>query len=237
MSENNRHRRVASQMAERYGVDPEVFTRLIARESSWDPNAKGANGELGYTQIMLETGIDPGYGVKPISDRNDPIDNLRFGAEYLGALLREYDGDYSKALMAYNGGAGNVNKGTVSNAAQKYAAEVMSGKEVKTTSQPQVKPKPRPETQPESKPQIKPEPRPTGLVPQAEDKKGMAAIQKGIESLFAPKQKLRLEPPPGIKRFGRSGRMSPLSGTGIPGLGNIKRYSTPGGIESLYRGK
>jgi hypothetical protein len=226
MSENNRHRRVASQMAERYGVDPEVFTRLIARESSWDPNAKGANGELGYTQIMLETGIDPGYGVKPISDRNDPIDNLRFGAEYLGALIEYYDGDYSKALMAYNGGAGNVNKGTVSDAAQKYAAAVMSGKEVQT------KPKPRPS---ESKPQIKPAPRPTGLVPQAEDKKGMDAISKGIEDLLAPKQKLRLEPPPRIQRFGRSGRMSPLSGTGIPGLGNIKRYSTPGGIESLYR--
>ena len=232
MSENNRHRRVASQMAERYGVDPEVFTRLIARESSWDPNAKGANGEIGYTQIMLETGIDPGYGVKPINDRNDPIDNLRFGAEYLGALIKEYNGDYNKALMAYNGGPGNVNKGTVSDAAQKYAAAVMSGKEIQT------KPKPRPsETQPESKPQIKPAPRPTGLVPQAEDKKGMAAIQKGIESLFAPKRKLPLTAPPGIKRFGRSGRMSPLSGTGIPGLGNIKRYSTPGGIESLYRGK
>ena len=213
MSENNRHRRVASQMAERYGVDPEVFTRLIARESSWDPNAKGANGELGYTQIMLETGIDPGYGVKPINDRNDPIDNLRFGAEYLGALLREYDGDYNKALMAYNGGAGNVNKGTVSDAAQKYAAEVMSGKEVQT----------------------KPKPRPTDLVPQAEDKKGMAAISKGIEDLLAPKRKLPLGSPPRIQRFGGSGRMSPLSGTGIPGLGNIKRYSTPGGIESLYR--
>ena len=219
MSENNRHRRVASQMAERYGVDPEVFTRLIARESSWDPNAKGANGEIGYTQIMLETGIDPGYGVKPINDRNDPIDNLRFGAEYLGAMLREYDGDYSKALMAYNGGPGNVNKGTVSNAAQKYAAEVMSGKEVQTKSQPQIKPAPRP----------------TGLVPQAEDKKGMNAISKGIEDLLAPKKKLPLGSPPRIQRFGRSGRMSPLSGTGIPGLGIIKRYSTPGGIESLYR--
>ena len=165
MSENNRHRRVASQMAERYGVDPEVFTRLIARESSWDPNAKGANGELGYTQIMLETGIDPGYGVKPINDRNDPIDNLRFGAEYLGALVKEYNGDYNKALMAYNGGPGNVNKGTVSDAAQKYAAAVMSGKEVQT----------------------KPEPRPTGLVPQVADKRGMDAISKGIMDFLNPK--------------------------------------------------
>lgn len=222
MSENNRHRRVASQMAERYGVDPEVFNRLIARESSWDPNAKGANGELGYTQIMLETGIDPGYGVKPINDRNDPIDNLRFGAEYLGALVKEYNGDYNKALMAYNGGPGNVNKGTVSDAAQKYAAEVMSGKEVQT------KPKPRPESQPA--------PRPTGLVPQVADKRGMDAISKGIMDFLNPKP-LPLKAPPPLTRTRRSGRMSPLSGTGIPGLGNIKRYSTPGGIESLYRNK
>ena len=227
MSENNRHRRVASQMAERYGVDPEVFTRLIARESSWDPNAKGANGEIGYTQIMLETGVDTGYGVKPINDRNDPIDNLRFGAEYLGALVKEYNGDYSKALMAYNGGPGNVNKGTVSDAAQKYAAEVMSGKEVQT------KPKPRPS---ETQPQIKPKPRPTGLVPQVADKRGMDAISKGIMDFLNPKP-LPLKAPPPLTRTRRSGRMSPLSGTGIPGLGNIKRYSTPGGIESLYRGK
>lgn len=220
-SENNRHKRVASQMAERYGVDPEVFNRLITRESSWNPNAKGSEGEIGYTQIMAETGMNPGFGVTPIRDRNDPIDNLRFGAEYLGALIEEFDGDYIKALMAYNGGPNNVKKGTVSNAAQKYAAEVMSGKEVQT------KPKPRP--------QLKPEPRPTGLVPQAEDKKGMDAISKGIEALFAPKKKLPLKAPPRIQRFGRSGRMSPLSGTGIPGLGNIRRYSTPGGIESLYR--
>ena len=35
--------------------------------------------------------------------------------------------------------------------------------------------------------------------------------------------------------FGSSSRMSPLSGVGIPGLGDIKQYSTPGGVESLYR--
>jgi hypothetical protein len=129
-------------------------------------------------------------------------------------LVKEYDGDYNKALMAYNGGPGNVNKGTVSGDAKKYAAEVMSGKEVQT----------------------KPEPRPTGLVPQVADKRGMAAISKGIEEFLNPKP-LPLKAPPPLTRTRRSGRMSPLSGTGIPGLGNIKRYSTPGGIESLYRAK
>jgi hypothetical protein len=29
--------------------------------------------------------------------------------------------------------------------------------------------------------------------------------------------------------------MSPLSRRGIPGAGSIERYSTPGGIDSLYK--
>lgn len=212
MSENNRHRRIAAQMAERYGVDPEVFTRLVAKESGWDPNAKGAAGEVGYTQIMSETGLNPGLGVTPIKDRSDPVDNLRFGAEYLGKLIERYDGDYNKALMAYNGGMGNVDRGTVSKAAQSYAADLLSGKEVKSSSGPRT----------------------TGFVPQAEDKEGLNALARMVEDMYS-RKKVSLGSPPPITRTGQSGRMSPLSGVGIPGLGNIKRYSTPGGIESLYR--
>ena len=214
MSENNRHRRMAAQYAERYGVDPEIFTRLVAKESNWNPNARGAAGEIGYTQIMAETGMNPGLGVTPIKDRSDPLDNLRFGAEYLGKLIDYYDGDYNKALMAYNGGMGNVDKGTVSKAAQSYAADLLGGKEVKSSSAPA--------------------PRTTGLVPQAEDKQGLNALARMAEEMY-PEEKLPLRSPPPLSRTGRSGRMSPLSGVGIPGLGNIKRYSTPGGIESLYR--
>lgn len=207
MSENNRHRRVAAQMAERYGVDPEVFSRLVAKESGWDPNAKGAAGEIGYTQVMKETAEDPGLGVTPLKDRSDPVDNLRFGAEYLGKLIDYYDGDYSKALMAYNGGLGNVDKGTVSKAAQKYASDLMGGKEVKSA------------------------PRTTGLVPQAEDKQGMAEIAKGIAALYSEKPPALRSAPPPSGRYRSSSRMSPLSGAGIPGLGMIKAYSTPGGVD------
>jgi len=207
MSENNRHRRVAAQMAERYGVDPEVFSRLVAKESGWDPNAKGAAGEIGYTQVMAETAINPGLGVTPLKDRSDPVDNLRFGAEYLGKLIEYYDGDYSKALMAYNGGMGNVDKGTVSKAAQKYASDLMGGKEVKSA------------------------PRTTGLVPQAEDKQGMADIAKGIAALYSEKPPALRSAPPPSGRYRSSSRMSPLSGAGIPGLGMIKAYSTPGGVD------
>ena len=74
-----------------------------------------------------------------------------------------------------------------------------------------------------------------GIIPQEEDEAGANAIAKGIAALFksdAPKAP-KVSPPKG--RYRASGRMSPLSGVGIPGLGNIKAYSTPGGIESLYR--
>ena len=217
MSENNNYRRIATQMAERYGVDPEVYNRLIAKESGWDPSAKGAAGEIGLSQIMKETGIKPCMGVTPIQDRSDPVDNLRFGAEYLGALIEEFGGDYTKALQAYNGGLGNVQKGTVSSAAENYASSLLGGKEIKGAP-------------------MRPEPRPSGIVPQAEDKANSNAIEKALRDLFAeasgPKAPAG-RPPSG--RYGSSSRMSPLSGTGIPGLGNIKRYSTPGGIESLYK--
>lgn len=221
MSKSNEYRRVAASMAERYGVDPELYVRLVERESGFDPNARGAAGEVGLTQIMAKTGIDPGYGVKPIEDRLDPEDNLRFGAEYLGGLIRHYDGDVSKALMAYNGGGGNVDKGTVSSGAKKYATELLGGKQLKSGS---------------------PAPASSGSsAPASLDSKTMvrnaAAFNKGLASLFGGSKLRGAAPKAPTGRYRTSGRMSPLSGVGIPGLGNIKRYSTPGGIESLYRRK
>ena len=221
MSKSNEYRRVAASMAERYGVDPELYVRLVERESGFDPNARGAAGEVGLTQIMAKTGIDPGYGVKPIEDRLDPEDNLRFGAEYLGGLIRHYDGDVSKALMAYNGGGGNVDKGTVSGDAKKYATELLGGKQLKSGS---------------------PAPASSGSpAPASLDSKTMvrnaAAFNKGLASLFGGSKLRGAAPKAPTGRYRTSGRMSPLSGVGIPGLGNIKKYSTPGGIESLYRRK
>jgi hypothetical protein len=214
MSDSNRYRQVASDMAKRYGVDPELFVSLVQRESGFDPGARGKDGEVGLTQIMSETGINPGFGVTPIQDRNDPVDNLRFGAEYLGALIKNYDGDVAMALMAYNGGSGNVAKGTISNAAKKYATELMNGKEVRPVS------------------------RPKGLVPQAEDEAGQAAIAKGLAALFeeqGPGDATPLGDVSVPRGFGGGGQMSPLSRRGLPGAGAIERYSTPGGIAALYK--
>jgi len=216
MSETNRYKIVAAQMAERYGVDPEIYIRLIEKESKFDKNARGEFGELGYTQIRPKTAKNPGYGVTPIQDRLNPEDNLRFGAEYLGALIKNYDGDYNKALMAYNGGPTNVNRGSPSSAAQSYAAEILGGKQVK-----------------------QPKAQPSGVVPQEGGDK-MTDYMKGIQALFGEERIKPLLSPRAPRigtRFGKSGRMSPLSTGGDPMRKMMQTYGTPGGIESLYKRK
>jgi soluble lytic murein transglycosylase len=44
-------------------------------------------------------------------DLYDPELNVRYGSWYLRHLLDKYDGDLGKALAAYNGGQGNVDRG------------------------------------------------------------------------------------------------------------------------------
>ena len=65
-----------------------------------------AKGEM---QVLDGTSRDPGYGVKPAAD-DSPEERARVGRDYLAAMVREYDGDVSKALAAYNWGPGNLDK-------------------------------------------------------------------------------------------------------------------------------
>jgi soluble lytic murein transglycosylase len=46
-----------------------------------------------------------------VDDLLDPELNVRYGSWYLRHLLDKYDGDLRKALAAYNGGQGNVDRG------------------------------------------------------------------------------------------------------------------------------
>ena len=102
---------LAEQMANRYGVSPHVYRRMIQQESGFNPKAVNKRtGATGIAQVMSGTARDPGYGVKPLEDRFDPVESLRFGAEYLAAMLKKFDGDYRLALAAYNAGPGTVEK-------------------------------------------------------------------------------------------------------------------------------
>ena len=100
------YRERADYWATKYGVDPAVFAKLINTESGWNPNAVSPTGARGLTQVLSSTARDPGFGVAPLTDFSDTDDQLRFGAEYLAAMQQRYGGDTSKALLAYNQGAG-----------------------------------------------------------------------------------------------------------------------------------
>ena len=107
---------MAQDIANQEGIDPDIFVRLIQQESRFDPDALSEKGAGGLPQIMPKTALKPGYGVEAISleDRFDPEISLRFGAQYLKAMLDKYDGDYARALAAYNKGpSGTPEEGKV----------------------------------------------------------------------------------------------------------------------------
>lgn len=98
------YRAAAAEIAQKYGIDPEMFVRQIQQESGFDPNAKSSAGALGLAQLMPGTALDMGVL------RIDPLQNLEGGAKYMRMLLDRYNGDYRLALAAYNAGMGNVDK-------------------------------------------------------------------------------------------------------------------------------
>lgn len=109
ISETNNY--VASILG-RANVDPNaspeeqaaaLLPHLIQQESGGNPNAVSPKGARGLTQVMPATGRDPGFGVQPLRD-DSPQENVRFGRDYLTAMLRRYPGRPDLALAAYNAG-------------------------------------------------------------------------------------------------------------------------------------
>jgi soluble lytic murein transglycosylase-like protein len=93
---------------------------LIGVESGGNPNAVSPVGARGLTQIMPATAKAPGHGVAPM--RDDSVDEqIRFGSDYLRAMIKHFGGDVKKGLAAYNGGIGNANIPET----QKYADNVL----------------------------------------------------------------------------------------------------------------
>ena len=92
-----------------FSYDP-LIQKIIMAESSGNPKAVSKKGAKGLMQIMDATAKQPGFGIKPLKDPFDPVENVRFGTEYFNALMKRYDNDTVSALAAYNYGLGNVDK-------------------------------------------------------------------------------------------------------------------------------
>jgi soluble lytic murein transglycosylase-like protein len=91
--------------ATKYGLDPALLAGLVKQESNFNPNAKSGAGAKGLTQLMDATAKMLG-----VTDPYDPAQSLDGGAKFLGGLMKQFHGDQSLALAAYNAGPGAVKK-------------------------------------------------------------------------------------------------------------------------------
>jgi hypothetical protein len=94
---------LASEAARRHGLDPELVLAVVTVESGFRPEAVSPKGAQGLMQLMPATAQALG-----VQNALDPAANLDGGARHLSELIAFYGGDVTKALAAYNAGAGAV---------------------------------------------------------------------------------------------------------------------------------
>ena len=130
---------IVDESAFQYGINPDLWASQTYKESKWKTNALGPilkDGDRAYGPAQIKGStwkkeIAPELGFAPM-DINDPQKNLIGGAYYMSKMLRKYGGDYTKALMAYNWGQGNVDKwngdwGSVPDETVDYVLDITNG--------------------------------------------------------------------------------------------------------------
>ena len=95
------------------GLDPALLAAVIYEESKFHPTARSKSGAVGLMQLTPATAkgiaLRTGGTAFQLSDLTNPAINIRYGAWYLGNLLRKYRVE-RLALAAYNAGQGNVDR-------------------------------------------------------------------------------------------------------------------------------
>lgn len=109
--------------ANRVGVSPALMLAIANQESGFNPNAvgdKSLGGSYGLFQIHKPSHPDYTGGF-------DPRANAAYASKMMKGLLAKYGGNIDKAIMAYNAGGGNVDKGTIPASTRAYLANVKAG--------------------------------------------------------------------------------------------------------------
>ena len=97
-----------SEVARQHGVEEALVRAVVAAESNYNAHAVSHAGAVGLMQVMPATAGD--YGVTSTRALFDPKTNLRTGTRHLKRLLRKYNDDYGRVIMAYNAGEGVVDR-------------------------------------------------------------------------------------------------------------------------------
>lgn len=96
---------MVDRIAGEQGVESPLVHSVIRAESNYNPAAVSPKGALGLMQLIPSTAKRFGVG-----DVFDAQENIRGGVRYLRFLLDYYQGDYAKAIAAYNAGEAAVDK-------------------------------------------------------------------------------------------------------------------------------
>ena len=142
--------KLVADAAARESLPAELLHSVIKVESNYDPLAVSPKGAQGLMQLIPQTAQRFG-----VSNAFSPAQNIQGGAKYLRYLLGLYNGDYVRALAAYNAGEGAVARyGGVPPYAetQNYLVQVSKQLEKSLAGQPQPKnPEPQAAPKPEAK--------------------------------------------------------------------------------------
>jgi soluble lytic murein transglycosylase-like protein len=115
-------RDLATEIAHANGLSANLTLSIIWQESSGDENA--FNGDIG-TKGLMQIGPGAAHDMRvSYLDLYNPRVNIDAGVRYVMWLYRQL-GTWELVLQAYNGGIGNVQRGTVSNRAVAYAESVL----------------------------------------------------------------------------------------------------------------
>ena len=106
---DDRRRVLAALVREsrRQGLDPLMVAAVIEIESRFDPFAVSSAGAYGLMQLMPPTAKELFTGKKAslkAAHLFNPVLNIELGTAYVAQLLRRFDGDLQRALIAYNAG-------------------------------------------------------------------------------------------------------------------------------------
>lgn len=93
----------ASCQASIYGLEPVLAHAVIEIESGFDPDARGADGEVGLMQVMPETARTLGFRGS-LDDLSMPATNIALGVKYLAQANRLAAGDLCTTVMKYRAG-------------------------------------------------------------------------------------------------------------------------------------
>jgi hypothetical protein len=109
-------------------IDPEIVIAMIWRESNFNPNCVGDNGNsLGLMQVQ------PRFHSERMerlgcTDLIDPYQNILVGVDFLSELMGRGE-PIEWVLMAYNGGASYANRKAAAGEVSSYALRVLEKSE------------------------------------------------------------------------------------------------------------